>query len=358
MGKRRGQLTMSNEREEIKVLIMDACNTGAKQENACNIIGISAKTFQRWNAEPSKQDGRIDPKHSPKHKLTALEKQRIIKIANQSEYANLPPCQIVPRLADTGIYIASEASFYRVLNEHNQLKHRDKSKPDRKIHKPRALTALVPNQIYTWDITYLPTQVKGVFLYLYLVIDIYSRKIVGWQIHHEELSALTADLMTDICNREKIEKNQVTLHSDNGSPMKGATMLATLQELGVVPSFSRPSVSNDNPYSESVFRTLKYRPEYPEKPFTDIGAARGWVNVFVQWYNHEHRHSGIKFTTPHERHTGKDIEILAARTLVYKKAKLANPKRWSGEIKNWDHIEEVYLNPEKGKSEIVKNKAA
>lgn len=164
--------------------------------------------------------------------------------------------------------------------------------------------------------------------------------------------------MTDICNRERVEKNQVTLHSDNGSPMKGATMLATLQDLGVIPSFSRPSVSNDNPYSESVFRTLKCRPEYPEKAFFNIDAARSWVNGFVQWYNLEHRHSGIKFTTPHERHTGKDIEILANRKQVYKKAKLENPVRWSGKIKNWDHIEEVYLNPERGKSEIKENKAA
>ena len=358
MGKRRGQLTMSNEREEIITLITQACNSGAKQESACSIIGISSKTLQRWNAEPNKQDGRVEPTHSPKHKLTELERQRIIKVANTSEYANLPPCQIVPRLADTGVYIASEASFYRVLNEHNQLKHRDKSKPARKVNKPRALTATAPNQIYTWDITYLPTQVKGIFLYLYLVLDIYSRKIVGWQVHHEELSALAADLMTDICQREQVKRDQVILHSDNGSPMKGATMLATLQELGVVPSFSRPSVSNDNPYSESVFRTLKYRPEYPETPFANISEARCWVSGFVQWYNEEHRHSGIKFTTPQERHTGKDIEVLANRKLVYKKAKSANSNRWSGKTKNWDHIKEVYLNPEKGKSEVKENKAA
>lgn len=358
MGKRRGQLTMSNDRMNIITLIIEACNSGATQEKACHIIGISSKTFQRWNANTMKQDGRLTPQHSPKHKLTELERQQIINIVNEPEYANLPPCQIVPKLADTGVYIASESSFYRVLNEHKQLKHRGKSKPARQNNKPSALTATAPNQIYTWDITYLPTQVKGIFLYLYLVIDIYSRKIVGWQIHHEELSALAADLMTDICYREKIKRNQVTLHSDNGSPMKGATMLATLQELGVVPSFSRPSVSNDNPYSESVFRTLKYRPEYPEKCFADISEARRWVSGFVQWYNNEHRHSGIKFTTPNERHTGKDIEILSKRKSVYIKAKLSNPSRWSGDIKNWDHIEEVYLNPEKGKSEIKKNKAA
>jgi len=349
---------MSVERADIITLVAEACDSGAKQENACNIIGISAKTFQRWNANSDKQDGRLEPKHTPKHKLTELERQRIIKVANEPEHSNLPPCQIVPKLADTGVYIASESSFYRVLNEHNQLKHREKSKPARQVHKPRALTATAPNEIYSWDITYLPTQVKGIFLYLYLVIDIYSRKIIGWQIHHEELSELAADLITDICHQEKIKRNQVTLHSDNGSPMKGATMLATLQELGVVPSFSRPSVSNDNPYSESVFRTLKYRPEYPEKPFADISEARTWVSGFVHWYNNEHHHSGIKFTTPQERHTGKDIEILEKRKQVYNQAKLANPSRWSGNIKNWDHIGEVYLNPEKGKSEIKESKAA
>ncbi|MCF6354852.1 MAG: IS3 family transposase, partial [Candidatus Polarisedimenticolaceae bacterium] len=264
----------------------------------------------------------------------------------------------VPKLADLGRYIASEATFYRILNDNDQLKHRGKSKPAKKVTKPRALTATAANQIYTWDITYLPTQVKGVFLYLYLVLDIYSRKIVGWQVHSEELSLLAADLMTDICQREGIARNQVTLHSDNGSPMKGATMLATLQELGIVPSFSRPSVSNDNPYSESVFRTLKYRPEYPEKPFVDICAARDWVSGFVHWYNHEHRHSGIKFVTPEQRHTGEEIQILSKRKQVYEKARSQNPSRWTGETRNWDRIDKVYLNPEKGKSEVDKNKAA
>jgi transposase InsO family protein len=303
-------------------------------------------------------DARLAPSHSPKHKLTQLERQRIVSVANQKEYANLPACQIVPRLADKGIYIASESSFYRVLNEYSQLKHRCKSKVVRNVKKPRDLTATGPNQIYSWDITYLPTQVKGIFYYLYLVIDIYSRKMVGWQVYYEESSALAADLMKDICEKEKVARDQVTLHSDNGSPMKGATMLATLQALGVIPSFSRPSVSNDNPYSESVFRTLKYRPEYPEKAFINIGEARKWVAGFEQWYNHEHCHSGIKFTTPHDRHTGQDMDILNNRKRVYEKARQANPGRWSGEIKNWDHIKEVYLNPETEVLDKKENKVA
>jgi transposase InsO family protein len=156
--------------------------------------------------------------------------------------------------------------------------------------------------------------------------------------------------MTDICQREGIKSDQVTLHSDNGSPMKGATMLATLQQLGVIPSFSRPSVSNDNPYSESLFRTLKYRPEYPEKPFAGLVAARDWVQSFVHWYNTEHFHSAIKFITPEQRHAGEDREILEKRKAVYEQAKSRNPNRWSGDIRNWNPVKEVGLNPEKKKT--------
>ena len=349
---------MSLERKEIIEWVTQASNDGARQAKACEVIGISAKTFQRWAQPCNTQDGRIIASHTPSNKLTALERQRIIKVSNEAQFANLPPSQIVPALADDGRYIASESSFYRVLKEHNQLKHRDKSKPARKEYKPKALVAYTPNQVYTWDITYLPSRIKGIFFYLYLVMDVFSRKVVGWQVHSEELSELASNLMTDICQREGVERGQVTLHSDNGSPMKGATMLATLQELGVMPSFSRPSVSNDNPYSESLFRTLKYRPEYPEKPFEGLSDARSWVKGFVYWYNNEHRHSGIKFVTPEQRHTGKDIDVLENRKQVYMDAKARNPSRWSREIKNWDHIKEVKLNPEKSKSEVKENKAA
>ena len=348
---------MSTERAEIIKLIDEARMSGARQSQACRIIGISCRTLQRWQQDDT-HDGRIDAKHAPANKLTAMERQHIIQTANKPEYADLPPGKIVPKLADKGVYIASESTFYRVLKEAKQLQHRLKSKPDQQIKKPRALTATGPNQIFTWDITYLPTQVKGIFLYLYLVMDIYSRKIVGWQVHEEESSTLASGLMTDICQREGIMPDQVTLHSDNGSPMKGATMLATLQELGVMPSFSRPSVSNDNPYSESLFRTLKYRPEYPEKPFSNLLSARGWVQGFVDWYNFEHLHSAIQFVTPAQRHTGEDIEILEKRKHVYEQAKLKKPERWSGEIRNWKPVAEVYLNPEKQEPGLVEKKAA
>lgn len=349
---------MSAVRDSIVSLIDEARATGARQAAACEVIGISAKTYQRWDRRDNVGDSRQDTLHSPANKLSTLERQRIIKLVNEPAYADLAPSQIVPTLADEGRYIGSESTLYRILKDEKQLHHRQKSKLANVIKKPRALTATGANQIYTWDITYLPTRVRGVFLYLYVVMDIYSRKIVGWQVHDEERSLLAAELMTDICQREGIQRHQVTLHSDNGSPMKGATMLATLQQLGIIPSFSRPSVSNDNPYSESLFRTLKYRPSYPAHPFTDLPAARDWVHGFVQWYNNEHRHSAIKFVTPVQRHAGKDAQILAYRKQVYEQARSENPLRWSGHIRNWEPIKDVYLNPEKPEVVRKENKAA
>ena len=164
------------------------------------------------------------------------------------------------------------------------------------------------------------------------------------------------EVMRDICARENIAPNQVVLHSDNGSPMKGATMLATLQELGVMPSFSRPAVSDDNPFSESLFKTMKYRPAYPKKPFENLLAARQWVGTFVRWYNDEHRHSAIGFVTPAQRHEGLDVALLSKRAEVYEAAKAKHPGRWSGATRNWKPVLVVYLNPEKQAADAVKQK--
>ena len=324
---------------------------GARQTKICDILGVALRTWQRWKSSNNTEDNRIYNNSIPANKLSEIEIQRILKISNEERFANLPPKKIVPMLADEGIYIASESSFYRILKAANQLKHRNKSRVARKVIKPKSLVAHAPNQIYSWDITYLPTTVRGIFLYLYLVMDVYSRKIVGWQIHETESAEFAADLMVDICAREGIMRGQVTLHSDNGSPMKGATMLATLQKLGVIPSFSRPAVSNDNPYSESIFKTLKYHHQYPCKPFQSLNQARDWIIGFVRWYNYEHLHSAISFVTPNQRHLGSDIAILKNRDEVYLKAKALNPQRWSKQTRNWQHISSVSLNPDKSNRE-------
>ena len=213
---------------------------------------------------------------------------------------------------------------------------------------------MAPAELFSWDITYLPTPVKGLYFYLYLFMDIFSRKVVGWQVYASESSSLAGDVMRDICNRENVSPAQVVPHSDNGSPMKGATMLATLQALGVMPSFSRPAVSNDNPYSESLFKTMKYRSVYPRRPFSNLLAARQWVDQFVDWYNNEHRHSAISFVTPAQRHAGLDVGLLKKRAVVYEAAKAKHPARWSGPTRNWEPIRVAHLNPEKQTDNVVK----
>jgi len=284
----------------------------------------------------------------------------MLMIANSKEFRDLNPHKIVVKLADFGRYVASESSFYRLLKDGDLLAHRSKSRP-RVNHPPRCLVAKAPNQVWSWDITYLTSLIKGTFYYLYMVEDIFSRAIVGWRVEECESALHSAELLDQCCREQKVEKDQISLHSDNGSPMKGATMLATLQRLGVTPSFSRPSVSNDNPFSESLFRTLKYIPMFPTRPFASLEEARDWVEKFVKWYNTEHLHSEIRYVTPQSRHQGLDEEILNQRVRVYQDAKIRNPIRWSGNTRNWTRISEVILNPGKEKKaghELLRSQVA
>jgi len=339
------------ERGQVMTLVTEAIAAGARQDRACAAISLSERTLQRWQRDPLCGDQRPLRLQAPKNRLSVLERERLLTVANSDEFGHLPPSQIVPVLVDRGQYIASESTFYRVLRAENQLQHRRVERPAQPRHKPRALSATAPDQLFSWDITYLPTQVKGIYFYLYLFMDIFSRKIVGWQIYDAESSDLAGEVMRDICERESIAPNQVVLHSDNGSPMKGATMLATLQALGVMPSFSRPAVSNDNPFSESLFKTLKYRPAYPRRPFETLIVARQWVSTFAHWYNHEHRHSAIGFVTPAERHAGLDTALLEKRVDVYEAAKKRHPERWSGATRNWQPVRVVHLNPDQHAAE-------
>jgi len=197
---------------------------------------------------------------------------------------------------------------------------------------------------------YLRSTIKGSFFYLYMILDVWSRKIVGWEVYPEEDSEYSASLFRRTCKQNSLDPDGLVLHSDNGSPMKGSTMLATLEALGVQASFSRPRVSNDNAFSEAAFRTLKYRPDYPEKPFETIAAAREWVASFVNWYNNHNQHSAIAFVTPEERHSGRDLAILEARRELYAKARAENPLRWSRSERRWERPEKVTLNRGRSRS--------
>lgn len=357
LGGKGGRLISYPDRKNYCELIDEAVQNGARQKLACELVGLSARTYQRWNQrEELSEDQRLYHDAPVHNKLPEAVRQEILNVINQPDYSTLTPYQIVPLLLDLGQYIASESTFYRVMREHRQLKHRGQGTANQR-KKPEPLKASGANEIYSWDITYLLSPVKGQYYYLYLVMDIYSRKIVGWQVHDCESSAHAADLIEDIACREKIDKNQLVIHSDNGSPMKGATLRAKMIDLEITPSYSRPRVSNDNPYSESLFKTVKYHYTFPEDPFASLSEARAWVNKFVHWYNDEHQHSAIKFVTPNQRHHGLDKPILANRKKVMERARKKHPERWNGrETRNLTPIKVVYLNPGKEPSPSAENK--
>jgi len=346
------------DRQQAIELINEAVTAGVPKATACRELELTIRTVQRWTqTNEVKPDARpTAARPEPANKLSDTERQQLLELCNQAEYASLPPGQIVPRLADQGIYLACESTFYRVLKAHNQLRHRGRSRVPRKVARPTTYTATRPNQVWSWDISYCASQVRGLFYYLYLIEDIYSRKIVGWEIYESESGEQAAELMQRTVMKEQCYRQPLVLHSDNGAPMKSATLLAKLDELGVTPSRSRPRVSNDNPYSESLFRTLKYRPTWPTAGFVDLAAARAWVKRFVDWYNQEHRHSQIKYITPEQRHNGEDADILAQRQEVYERAKAGRPERWSGGVRNWQPVGEVMLNPDR--TEKVLDQAA
>jgi len=327
--------------------IAEAVAAGARLVAACKVVGVDTRTVQRWRAKSDLNDGRTGPRTRPKNALSSAEEAEIIAVVTSKEFMSLSPHQLVAKLADMGIYIASEATIYRLLRRRRLLRHRDRSRP-RAGRRPREHVATGPNQVWAWDITYLPTDVRGRFWYLYAIIDVWSRKIVGWAVHDVQADEVAAQLAEEVCRREGVAYGRLVLHSDNGSAMKGKTMLAKLEELGVVPSFSRPRVSDDNPFVEAFFRTVKYRPSYPNRPFITLEDARRWVASFVTWYNDDHQHSGIRFVTPSQRHDGRETAILEQRHRLYLAARERCPCRWTRHTRNWTPIATVRLNPEHG----------
>ena len=328
-------------------LIDEAVTAGARRARACAVAGLDTRTVERWRKRVDGDDLRRGPTRRPANALTPVEEAKIVELTTAPEFVGLSPHQLVPKLADMTIFVASESSFYRVMRRLRLLRHRDRSRP-RKHRRPREFVATGPNQVWAWDITYLPAGVQGTFWYLYAILDVWSRKLVGWAVHDVQNDELAAALVDDTCRREGIVRAGLVLHSDNGAAMKGKTMLVKLEQLGVIPSFSRPRVSDDNPFPESLFRTMKYRPSYPDKPFTLIEDGRRWVTSFVGWYNDDHQHSGIRFVTPSQRHGGHDVAILAKRAEVYRAARRRHPGRWTRDTRNWTPISTVRLNPEHG----------
>jgi len=340
------------DRQELVRHIEAAHSGGARLSLACDVAGISLRTLQRWSAHEGLVVGDRRPqamRPRPAHALTDEERGHILALANEPRFAALPPARIVPMLADEQVYIASESSFYRVLRAHGQTRHRGRTRAPQRSRAPSTHVATGAGQVWCWDMTYLPTQIQGQWFYLYLILDLYSRKIVGWEIHDRDDAEHAVHLVRRTALAEGIHtmSSRPVLHGDNGSTLKATTVLAMLHWLGVKPSYSRPRVSDDNAFVESLFKTAKYRPEFPVRGFASLEQARAWGRDFVCWYNFEHRHSGIRYVTPAQRHAGEDLAILHARHQTYLQARERHPTRWSGRTRDWSPIHAVTLNPER-----------
>lgn len=345
-------MTCLEDRQTLVAGIAAACAAGARLAPACSLAGIDLRTFQRWRTG----DGQVRADHRPAairsrplHTLSDAERARMVDLANEPRFASTPPARIVPALADEGIYVASESSFHRVLRQHGQMRRRGRACPPRSAGLPSTHVATAPGQVWCWDVTFLRARVQGRWFYLFLILDLFSRKIVGHEVHETDQAEHAAHLVRRTALAEGIHAHahRPVLHGDNGPSVKGTTVLAMLHWLGITPSHSRPRVSDDNAYAEALFRTAKYRPDFSAAGFADLIEAQQWAARFVHWYNHEHRHSGIRYVTPAQRHAGDDGPLLAARHALYQQAREANPRRWSGQTRNWTPIGAVTLNPER-----------
>ena len=241
--------------------------------------------------------------------------------------------------------MGSESAFFRIIGGEGLLRHLGRARQPREPRPIPILEARGIHQVLAWDITLLPGPVKGQFYYLYMVMDVWSRRILGTEVHECESGQIARDIFERVCRDEEISNESLPiLHSDNGAPMRSFTLASKMAELGVSLSFSRPRVSNDNAFAESVFRTMKYHQSYPLKRFRDLVSVRAWVDGFVEWYNTEHRHSGIKYVTPNQRHYGQADAICAIRQQTYEQTFLLNPQRWTQGPRDWSQPEVVKIN--------------
>lgn len=317
-----------------------------RQETICSGIGIGIRTLQNWRKEglPDKRKGALKVVHN---KLSETEERKIQEKVCSFKYKDKTPGEIVAELAEAGEYIGSTSSFYRVFKRSNLviLNRRQRRRSKALLVEIKASKS---NEQWSWDISYLATAAKGKYYYLYLFTDIWDRYIVGWEIHEEESGELAKELFRKIS--ERLNVKGIKLHSDNGGPMRSTTFRAVLEKLEVIQTFSRPSVSNDNAFSESLFSTLKRNAGYPKK-FDSIEEAREWMTKFVAWYNNEHMHTRLNYVTPAQRRNGKYAEIFNKRNETFANARLAHPERWTGKTKVWEIEQEVFLKRENLKKE-------
>ena len=306
----------------------------------CNGLKLSVRSVQRW-----KKHGLQDIRKGPKVNARALsskEKQEVLEVLNSIEFCDFTPNEIVAKLADQGRYLTSVSTIYRILRSLNLLQHRKRSKTPERL--PRIETvATAPNQVWCWDITYLRTTRARVFYKLYVFQDLFSRKIVTWHVDEVEDELIALNTLMRGLEQEQISGAQLRLHSDNGNAMKGLSIYIQSRNIGIVTSFSRPSVSDDNPFIESFFKTMKYSPQFPYRAFLSLEEAKKWVESFMTWYNEYHLHSAINYISPNQKHRGQDKDLLEKRHQVFKQAQQKNPVRWSKSAAAWSYSNSTSL---------------
>lgn len=308
----------------------------------CPAVGVSRAAFYRMQS-PVPNVPKSDPKPHPRA-LSPEERALTLQVLNQEKFMDKPPGQIYPALLDSGIYLCSVGTMYRLLKANDQLRERRKliSHP---VYKKPELLATSPNQLWSWDITKLLGPAKWTYYYLYVILDVFSRYVVGWMIAPCESSILAQDLIGQTYDKHGIVPGQLTIHADRGSSMKSKPVAFLLADLGVTKTHSRPQVSNDNPFSESQFKTMKYRPEFPDR-FGSIQASRQFCQDFFPWYNKEHYHSGIAHLTPEMVHYGKAVQCLENRQKVLAGAYQEHPERFpKGPPVPKSLPEAVWINP-------------
>ncbi|GAB1433737.1 hypothetical protein MASR2M29_23680 [Spirochaetota bacterium] len=312
------------ERREILEYVQEALSAGISERGLCKLLFISPKTLQNWRNTGVK-DKRKGSLKKVRNKLTEKEENAFFELSNSPQYVDKTPEQIVASLLDIGIYYGSASTLYRILRSKKALHHRQESKKPVKNSKATLIEVTGPNQVWAWDITWLKTDIKGMFKYAYTIIDLYSRDIVGWSVEDYESEEFSIRLFERIMRKQKVVPKLI--HADNGGPMRGASLGAFLDSLCISRSHSRPRCSNDNAFIESWHKTLKYTVGYP-KFFTSITHARTWYAKFINWYNNEHLHSSLGYVTPAQRRKGEAMEIYAKRHETLLIAKSINPHRW------------------------------
>lgn len=304
--------------------LVEGCDAVIPRHRACAAIGLPRATFYR-HAGPKAVKPKATPRRSPR-RLSDLERQAVLKALHEPRFADEPPAQVFAKLLDQGQYLCSIRTMHRLLAERGESGERRVQRPKNHYPVPR-LVAQAPNEVWTWDITKLATWVKGAFLSLYVVLDLYSRFVVAWMVAGRENSALAKHLLAEAITRCGIEPGRLCVHQDRGAPMTARGFIDLLAELGVDPSHSRPRVSNDNPFSESQFKTLKYQPDFPGR-FRDAEHARAWCANSFHWYNHHHQHSALALFTPADVFYGRIEALTATRQTALDAAYAAHPKRF------------------------------